>query len=104
MATLVRITPHLYLFTPLGPAEAHWLVCSDTFEVSINYGCFIIETKENWWWPNTQVRLCESITAGRDDQHSPIYISDELFQTLRPHILRHNKSPFYKRAAKDSTP
>lgn len=100
MSILQRIAPHFYLFTPLGPAEAHFVWGSATYEVPVSWGCFMCETKENWWWPNTQVRLCESITAMRSDQHSPIYVSDELLETLRPHILRHKKSPFYERMTK----
>jgi hypothetical protein len=100
--SITRIVPHMYLFTPLGPAEAHFIWGSDTFEVSVTYCCFQCETKENWFWPNTLVRLCESITALRDDSHSPIYVSDALFETLRPHILRHKKSPLYERAAAKS--
>lgn len=100
---MTRIIPHMYLFTPLGPAEAHFLWSSDTFEVPISYGCFISETKENWWWSNTHVRICESVTAIRSGKHSPIYISDDLFEELKHHIKRHTRSPFYERAAISSS-
>lgn len=95
---LTRLTPHMYLFTPLGPAEAHFVWGSETFEVPVTYGCFICETKENWWMPNTWVRLCESISALRGAGHSEFYLTDDQFETLRPHILRHKKSPLYERA------
>lgn len=96
---ITRIVPHMYLFTPLGPAEAHFILEPDTFEDPAVYGCFQSETKENWWWPNQLVRICESISALRSDDHSPFYVPDDLFATLRPHILRHKKSPLYERAA-----
>src|ERR1700722_18008850 len=92
---MIRLTPHFYLFTPLGVAEAHFVWSSETFEVAVSYGCFQCETKENWWWPNTQVRLCESITTERSDGHSAFHLPDDLLETLRPHILRHTKSPLY---------
>lgn len=98
MSTLTRIVPHFYLLTPLGASEAHFLWGSDTFEAPVTWCCFQSETKENWWWPNTLVRLCESITALRSGDHSPIYLSDKLFAELKPHILRHTGSPFYERA------
>lgn len=93
---ITRLIPLIYLLTPLGKAEAHFLWNSDSFEVSASYGCFMDETKENWWWPNTQVRLCESITAERSREHTDFHLSDALLETLRPHILRHRKSPFYE--------
>lgn len=98
MSALERLKPHLYLVTPLGEAEAHFLWLSETFEAPYVWGCFQCETKENWWWPNQQVRLAESITASRDGAHSPIHLSENLFAELRPHILRHTRSPFYQRA------
>lgn len=90
--------PHMDLFTPLGVAEAHFIWGADTFENYVTYGCFMLETKENWWWPNTQVRLCESVSSERSKQHSEIHVEDDLFTTLIPHILRHKKSPLYQRA------
>jgi hypothetical protein len=100
--SLVRIQPFIYFLTPLGEAEAHFLANSETFEVPITYGCFMLETKENWWWPNTQVRLCESVSALRSSAHSPIHLPDDLFEELKPHILRHKRSPFYERAKRES--
>lgn len=94
---LVRLEPFIYLQTPLGVAEAHFLWC-ESFEVPFRWGCFQVETKENWWWANQHVRLCESISAARDEFHSPIWLDQELFNTLIPHILRHKLSPHYAAA------
>lgn len=99
MSDITPLTPFMVLITPLGIAEAHFLWVRPSFEVPVNFGCFQRETKENWWWDNKVVRLCESISAGRSGNHSPIFLSDDLFDELRPHILRHKQSPFYKRAA-----
>ncbi len=95
--SLIRLDPFIYLYTPLGLAEAHFLA-RETFEVPYSWGCFQAETKENWWWANQHVRLCESVSAGRDGSHTPIFLDEEMFDTLRPHILRHTTSPFFDRA------
>lgn len=102
MSQTIRLVPHMYLFTPLGVAEAHFLWMPDGYENSISYGCFICETKENWWFANTQVRICESVSNLRSDAHTPIYVPDDLYETLKPHILRHKKSPLYARAAAEN--
>lgn len=98
--SLIRLKPHMYLATPLGDAEAHFLWIPDTFENPYLYGCFQRETKENWWWPNNQVRLCESVSCERGYDHTPFFLSDDLFRELTPHILRHKLSPFYERVLK----
>ena len=59
---LIRLDPILYLYTPLGEAEAHFLAYHGA-EVPAQWGCIQRETKEIWWWPNHHVRLCESVTA-----------------------------------------
>jgi hypothetical protein len=94
---LIRIEPHIFVMTPLGRAEAHFLLSPDNVEVYAEWCCFQSETKENWWWPAPMVRLCSSITGIRDGEHSDIIVSDEYLETLRPHILRHKESPFYDR-------
>lgn len=96
---LLRLDPFIFLDTPLGVAEAHFLRTDDGFEVPYLFGCFQCETKENWWWGNHHVRLRLSISAGRDGEHSPIHLDDAMLETLGPHILRHKKSPLYARAA-----
>jgi hypothetical protein len=96
--TLLRLVPHMYLFTPLGPAEAHFFESADSFDVNSVWTCFQTETKENWLWPSPLVRLCESISGMRDGDHSDFEVTDEYFEELLPHILRHTDSPFYERA------
>lgn len=95
---LIRLEPCIYLFTPLGVAEAHFLESPEGSETNAMWTCFQVETKECWQWPNPLIRLCESISAIRSIEHSPIEIADDYFETLRPHILRHKQSPFYERA------
>jgi hypothetical protein len=90
---LIRLDPFMFLLTPLGVAEAHFLL-AETSEVPYQWGCFQCETKENWWWPNDQVRIIESVSASRSAAHSPIHLSDEKLETLKPHIARHFYSPF----------
>lgn len=95
MSDITAISPLMVLLTPLGIAEAHFIWVRPSFEVPVNFGCFQRETKENWWWNNQQVRLCESISLGRPGNHSDIFLSDEMLEELKPHILRHKGSPFY---------
>jgi hypothetical protein len=87
----------LYLFTPLGVAEAHFYEAPESFETNAVWTCFQVETKENWLWPSPMVRLCESISGTRDGTHSSFNIDDEYLEVLRPHILRHRYSPLYER-------
>ena len=96
---MIRLSPPLFFYTPLGEAEAHFLFYQGT-EVPAQWGCIQRETKEWWFWPNHHVRACESISFARDADHSPIYVDDALLETLWPHIQRHEKSPLYARAAK----
>lgn len=94
----IRLIPHLYVFTPFGAAEAHFLSTPEGFETNAVWNCFQCETKENWLWPSPLVRLCESISGMRDDDYTPFNLTDEYFETLRSHILRHTESPFHQRA------
>lgn len=93
--SIIRLTPHLYLMTPLGKAEAHFVRDDDTLETPAIFGCFQCETKESWWWSQQHVRLCESISGARAGSHSPIMLSSDMLESLRPHILRHKESPFH---------
>ena len=99
MSNLIRLTPVMYVLTPLGEAEAHFLQVPIGNDSYVQWGCFQSETKENWWWDNTLIRLIGSISSRRGDSHSDFYLSDEMFATLMPHILRHKKSSFYERAS-----
>lgn len=88
----------MYVFTPLGVAEAHFYEAPEGFETNAIWTCFQVETKENWLWPSPMVRLCESISGMRDEDYSDFMISPKYFETLRPHIIRHMKSPLYAKA------
>lgn len=92
--SLIRLEPFIYLMTPLGEAEAHFLRM-ETREVPYEFLCFQTETKECWGWPNHLVRIIHSISAGRDGTHSAIILDDDMKNTLGPHILRHKLSPLY---------
>jgi hypothetical protein len=96
--SITRLVPHLYVFTPFGVAEAHFYETPESFEVNAVWTCFQVETKENWLWPSPLVRLCESVSGLRDGAYSPFEVSEDYFEVLQPHILRHKLSPFYRRA------
>ena len=100
MGEVLEVSP-FYVETPLGVAEVKWLRTTDVVEITAQFGVFQCETKENWWWPNSEVRLCGSNSAKRDDCHSPIYLSDERVAFLMPHIRRHKKSELFWRLSKD---
>lgn len=100
--SLVRLMPHMYVFTPFGVAEAHFLESPEGFEVNSVWTCFQVETKECWQWPTPMIRICESVSGMRDMDCSPFGISEEYFETLKPHILRHKESPLFERALKES--
>lgn len=95
---LTRLIPHMYLFTPFGVAEAHFYESPESFEVNAVWSCFQVETKENWLWPSPLIRICESISGMRDGDYTPFMLSDEYFEELIPHILRHEDSPLYEKA------
>ena len=84
--------------TPLGDAEAYFLQVPTGTDTYAQWGVFQQETKEQWWFDNTLVRITGSVSARRGDFMSEFFVSDDLFETLRPHILRHKKSPLYERA------
>lgn len=95
MITELRKT--FFVETPLGTAEAFFIESDGGLERPVLVGVFQCETKEFWWWPNNQVRLCHSISAMRSLERSPIHLSSDMLETLTPHILRHAESPFYYR-------
>lgn len=97
---LIELRQPLYLETPLGIAEAKFLKADGAEETSALWGVFQCETKENWWWPNSKVRLCESASAMRDARRSEIYLSAEEIEALGPHIMRHLESKFHWRVKK----
>lgn len=86
-----------YLETPLGPALC-WATTDDEHqEIGLWFHTWQLETKEPWSWMNPDVRIGGSQTMRRSDTHSPIHLSDERLEFLRPHILRHTLSPFYSK-------
>lgn len=95
---IIRLVPRMYVVTPYGIAEAHFLETPEGFETNAVWTCFQVETKECWQWPTPMIRLCESVSGMRDEAYSPFEISNAYFEVLRPHILRHENSPFYRRA------
>lgn len=90
-----------FVYTPLGPAEVWYTKASNAEEKTCLFGVFQCETKEFWLWPNHQIRICESITAMRDENHSPIHLTVEQIGMLTPHIKRHTQSPFYWRVLEE---
>jgi hypothetical protein len=102
VSNLIRLDPILYVKTPLGDAEAHFLQVPSGNEGYTQWGCFQTETKEQWWFDNTLVRLIGSISARRGDRMSEFYIDHEMLVMLLPHILRHKHSPLYERAIHES--
>lgn len=94
---MIEVTERYFVHTPLGLAEVWYIRDDDLVEHTCQVGVFQEETKELWFWPNSQVRLAGSVSAMRDDKHSDIYLSAERFEFLAAHIRRHTKSPFYWR-------
>ncbi len=98
MSNLIRLDPIIYVMNPLGEAEAHFLQVPIGPDNYAQWGCFQLETKEQWWFDNTLIRLVGSISGRHGDRMSEFYVSDEMFEMLLPHILRHKKSPLYNLA------
>jgi hypothetical protein len=94
---IIELRDRFYVDTPLGDAEAFFLDNTHTVERTCLVGVFQCETKEFWWWPNHLVRLSHSVSANRNGKQSPIYLNDEMLETLAPHIQRHVHSPFHWR-------
>lgn len=92
---VIRLDPIIYLFTPLGDAEAHFVQIQEGWEVPAVYGCFQLDTLENWWWPNNLVRILGSITGQRRWSGSPIILTDEMRSEVEAHASRHPSSPFF---------
>jgi hypothetical protein len=97
MADVIRLSPILYVVTPLGDAEAYFLQIPIDTDQYAYYGCFQIETKENWWFDNTMIRIAGSVSGRRDNYYSEFYMTDAMLESLTPHILRHKKSPLYEK-------
>lgn len=98
MSNLIRLTPIIYVMNPLGSAEAHFLQVPIGDDGYTQWGCFQAETKEQWWFDNTLIRLVGSISGRHGDYMTDFHVSDEMLEMLLPHILRHKRSPLYQRA------
>lgn len=61
--SITQLNPPLPLITPLGEAWAHF-IWTQGIETNVHFGCFQVETGENWWWENDKVRLCKNISVG----------------------------------------
>ena len=96
MSNLIRLIPVIYVLTPLGEAEAFFLQVPETDDNYAQWGCFQTETKENWWWDNTMIRILGSSSSRRDEECSEFFLSEGMWEMLRPHILRHKKSPLHE--------
>ena len=87
----------MFILTPLGEAEAHFLQVPINNDNYVQWGCFINETKENWWFDNTMVRIVGSCSGRRDSNVSPFFLSQGMLEMMTPHILRHKRSPLYEK-------
>lgn len=86
------------LLTPFGEAESDLEWISDSPDSPTEFSCWIIETGENWWFPQPLVRAVISMSAPRRGEPSPIVMTDDLLHRYAVHILRHKKSQFRKQA------
>jgi len=94
---MLELKHRFYLETPLGTALCWAASAGDTVEVALIFHTWQVETNEHWSWANPDVRICGSTTARRHDDHTPIHLSEERIEFLKPHIARHRHSPFYDR-------
>jgi hypothetical protein len=99
---ILRLTPPMILLTPLGEAECHFYEPAEGYESHPLWHCFQLETKEPWVWPNPMVRIVESISGLRGSAHTQFHLKEDYFNELIPHILRHQKSPLYTAALKET--
>lgn len=95
--SLIQLDPPLHLVTPLGKANAHFLLYIDDDHYAV-YGCFQEATGENWWWLSKHVRLDTSVTGGHTNL-SPI----APVGGLEEHIGRHQAKsrPFTTQVLRD---
>lgn len=87
MSDILQLNPPIFLETPLGPAQAYFVM---SWPDAIWYGVFQEETGENWWFPNHQVRLSQNISSYRY-KVTDIHVSDEMEESLAPHRSRYKK-------------
>ena len=63
--TKTRISPPLWVSTPLGDAAAEFVIDRGP-EHHLQWVCWIIETGECWTFRNPEIRRTTNITMGRD--------------------------------------
>ena len=88
------------LMTPFGVAECDAREWPDSHDMMLQYCCWMIETRENWVFPQMLIRACESMSGPYHGESTDIYLSPEMLASYAPHILRHKRSPFYEAAKK----
>ena len=88
------------LYTPFGVAECDARCWPESPDLQLTYSCWLLETRENWVFPQQLVRACESMSGPHHGEGSDIYLDDKLLTSYLPHIVRHKYSPFYQRALK----
>ena len=96
MITIEPISKLLY--TPFGVAECDARCWPESPDLQLTYSCWLLETRENWVFPQQLVRACESMSGPYHGECSQIYLDDKLLISYLPHILRHKQSPFYETA------
>ncbi len=65
MPRMKRLDPPVWLMTPLGEAEAEFVIDRGP-EHHIQWVCWILETGECWTLRNPEVRRATNVTMGRD--------------------------------------
>lgn len=85
------------LMTPFGEAEADLIWIPDGFDHASEYCCWLLETGENWWFPQPLVRAMQSVSTRRGSP-SPIVLPHSFMARYAVHIARHTRSPFYAQA------
>lgn len=65
MALIHRIDPTIPVLTPMGPANAHFLL-DYSEDHHLFWVCAIAESGEIWTFPNTKIRVQANPTMGRN--------------------------------------
>jgi hypothetical protein len=86
------------LATAFGPAECDARLWPDSPDMPCLYSCWLLESRENWIFPQQLVRATESMAGPTHGEYSDIQLSDDLLASYAKHIARHRKSPFYDQA------
>lgn len=62
---MIRLDPPLWLETPLGEAEAEFIIDRGP-EHHLQFVCFILATGECWTFRTPEIRRATNVTMGRD--------------------------------------